>query len=101
MLKGEKMGAKFVIMLAMAIMSFSGVCEELSDDIEINKNDEVTLLDFYSVCLDDFAQTVDFFSLAFHGFPQRQQFLVFLLSVTGACGMHAFFDAALCDEFLL
>ena len=29
------MGAKFVIMLAMAIMSFSGICEEMPGNIDI------------------------------------------------------------------
>lgn len=37
------MGTKFAIMLAMAIMSFCGICEDVSPDIEINKKEEIIL----------------------------------------------------------
>lgn len=35
------MGAKFAIMLAMAIMSFYGVCEEKNEKIDINSKEEI------------------------------------------------------------
>lgn len=35
------MGAKFAIMLAMAIMSFCGICEEMPGDININNKGEI------------------------------------------------------------
>ena len=51
--------------------------------------------------LDETLQALYLFGLLLHLFAQGVQFILFLLAVSRACGMHALLYTALGDKFLL